>query len=137
MAPICGDTWSRARAGSKLLNAQKGFTFAVDCSLAQEFALTHRLLGSAAMLDSWPDRQMTVRLGDAVAYAQTGMVGSDGRIEAAALRLYGLPLTVLALPYCIVEEQRRGFGPGQARHRIGEPPRRTARPARAFTAGSK
>jgi hypothetical protein len=64
-------------------------------------------------------------------------VGLDGQIEPAALRPYGLPFAVLAPLYRIVEEQRRGFGPGQARHRIGEPPRRIARPARAFTAGSK
>ncbi len=53
----------------------------VDCSLAQGFALAHRLLGSAAMLDSWPGRRVPVRLGGAVAFAQIGMVGFDGRIE--------------------------------------------------------
>ncbi|HYI83953.1 MAG TPA: hypothetical protein VEX11_12185 [Acetobacteraceae bacterium] len=39
MTPNCGETWSRARSGPKLLNAQKGVTFAMDYSLAQEFAL--------------------------------------------------------------------------------------------------
>ena len=34
---------------------------------------------------------MTVRLGDAVASAQIGVVGLAGQIELEALRLYGLP----------------------------------------------
>ena len=33
----------------------------------------------------------TVRLGDAVAFAQIGIVGLDGQIELEAMRLYGLP----------------------------------------------
>ena len=33
---------------------------------------------------------MTVRLGDAVAFAQLGIVELDGQIELEALRLYGL-----------------------------------------------
>ena len=32
-----------------------------------------------------------MRLGDAVAFAQIGIVGVDGQIELEALRLYGLP----------------------------------------------
>ena len=80
MAPTRGETWSRARLGPKFLNAQKGFAVVVDCSLAQEFELAHRLLGSAAMLDAWPGRRVPVWLGGAVAFAQIGMVGFDGRI---------------------------------------------------------
>jgi hypothetical protein len=93
--------------------------------------------GGATMADTSLNRRMTVRLGDAVAFAQIGIVGLDGQIEREALRLYGLPLAVLALLCCIVEEQRRGFCPGQLRHRIDEPPRGIARPARAFAVGSK
>jgi hypothetical protein len=40
---------------------------------------------------------MTVRLGDAVAFAQIGVVGLDGRIELEGLRLYGLPEAAPAL----------------------------------------
>jgi hypothetical protein len=43
------------------------------------------------MADSSLNRRMTVRLGDAVAFAQIGIVGLDGHIELEALRLYGLP----------------------------------------------
>ena len=41
--------------------------------------------------------RMTVRLGDAVAFAQIGIVGLDGQIELEALRLYGLPEAAPAL----------------------------------------
>jgi hypothetical protein len=41
--------------------------------------------------DASLNRRMTVRLGDAVAFAQIGVVGLDGQIELEALRLYGLP----------------------------------------------
>jgi hypothetical protein len=47
--------------------------------------------GGATMADSSLNRRMTVRLGDAVAFAQIGIVGLDGQIELEALRLYGLP----------------------------------------------
>ena len=40
---------------------------------------------------------MTVRLGDAVAFAQIGVVGLDGQVELEALRLYGLPEAAPAL----------------------------------------
>ena len=40
---------------------------------------------------------MTVRLGDAVAFAQVGVVGLDGQIGLEALRLYGLPETAPGL----------------------------------------
>ena len=63
------------------------------------------------MADASLNRWMTVRLGDAVDFAQIGIAGLDGQIELEALSLYGLPLAVLALLYRIVEEQRRGFGP--------------------------
>ena len=49
------------------------------------------------MTDSSLNRRMTVRLGDAVAFAQIGIVGLDGQIELEALRLYGLPETAPAL----------------------------------------
>ena len=42
------------------------------------------------MADASLNRRMTVRLGDAVAFAQIGVVGLDGQIELEALRLYGL-----------------------------------------------
>jgi hypothetical protein len=38
-----------------------------------------------------------MRLGDAVAFAQVGVVGLDGQIEPEALRLYGLPEAAPAL----------------------------------------
>ena len=38
-----------------------------------------------------------MRLGDAVAFAQIGIVGLDGQIELEALRLYGLPEAAPAL----------------------------------------
>ena len=47
--------------------------------------------GGATMADSSLNRRMTVRLGDAVAFAQIGIVGLDGQIELEALRLCGLP----------------------------------------------
>ena len=43
------------------------------------------------------NRRMTVRLGDAVTFAQIGIVGLDGQIELEALRLYGLPEAAPAL----------------------------------------
>jgi hypothetical protein len=59
--------------------------------------------GGATMADASLNRWMTVRLGDAVAFAQIGIVGLDGQIELEALSLYGLPLAVLALLYRTVE----------------------------------
>jgi hypothetical protein len=53
--------------------------------------------GGATMADASLNRRMTVRLGDAVAFAQIGTVGLDGQIELEALRLYGLPETAPAL----------------------------------------
>ena len=47
--------------------------------------------GGATMADASLNRRMTVRLGDAVAFAQIGIVGLDGQTELEALRLYGLP----------------------------------------------
>jgi hypothetical protein len=47
--------------------------------------------GGAPMADSSLNRRMTVRLAEAVAFAQIGIVGFDGQIELEALRLYGLP----------------------------------------------
>jgi hypothetical protein len=46
--------------------------------------------GGAAMADASLNRRMTVRLGDAVAFAQIGIVGLDGQIELEALRPYGV-----------------------------------------------
>ncbi len=51
----------------------------------------HRRGAGRLMADASPDRRMAVRHGDAVAFAQIGMAGPDGQIEAAALRLYDLP----------------------------------------------
>jgi hypothetical protein len=53
--------------------------------------------GGATMAASSLNRRMTVRLGDAVAFAQVGIVGLDGQIELEALRLYGLPEAAPAL----------------------------------------
>jgi hypothetical protein len=47
--------------------------------------------GGATMADASLNRRMTLRLGDAVAFAQLGIVGLDGQIELEALRLYWLP----------------------------------------------
>ena len=47
--------------------------------------------GGATMADASLNRRMTVRPGDAVVFAQIGIVGLDGQIELEALRLYGLP----------------------------------------------
>ena len=49
------------------------------------------------MADASLNRRMTVRLGDAVAFAQNGIVGLDGQIELEALRRYGLPEAAPAL----------------------------------------
>ena len=49
------------------------------------------------MADGSLNRRMTVRLGDAVAFAQIGIVGLDGQIELEALRLFGLPEAAPAL----------------------------------------
>ena len=51
--------------------------------------------GGAVMADATLNRRMTLRLGSGVAYAQIGIVGFDGQIEA--LRLYGLPEAAPAL----------------------------------------
>src|SRR5215211_5551369 len=53
--------------------------------------------GAATMADASLNRRMTVRLGDAVAFAQIGIVGLDGQMELEALRLYGLPEAAPAL----------------------------------------
>ena len=53
--------------------------------------------GGATMADASLNRRMKVRLGDAVAFAQVGIVGLDGQIELEALRLYGLPEAAPAL----------------------------------------
>ena len=53
--------------------------------------------GGATMADASLNRRMTVRLGEAVAFAQIGVVGLDGQIELEALRLYGLPEAAPAL----------------------------------------
>jgi hypothetical protein len=47
--------------------------------------------GGAVMADASLNRRMTVRLAEAVAFAQIGIVGFDGQVELEALRLYGLP----------------------------------------------
>jgi hypothetical protein len=47
--------------------------------------------GGAVMADASLNRRMTVRLTEAVAYAQIDIVGFDGQIELEVLRLYGLP----------------------------------------------
>ena len=47
--------------------------------------------GGATMADASLNRRMTVRLGDAVAFAQIRIVGLDGQIKLEALRLYGQP----------------------------------------------
>ena len=53
--------------------------------------------GGATMADASLNRRMTVRPGDAVTFAQIGVVGLDGQIELEALRLYGLPEAAPAL----------------------------------------
>jgi hypothetical protein len=94
-----------------LCDAQKGFAFVVDTTQAKEFAFAHWLVNGADggrlfvrcfggegtvrenaagdVLASL-NRRMTVQLGDAVVFAQIGVVGLDGQIELEALRLYGL-----------------------------------------------
>jgi hypothetical protein len=47
--------------------------------------------GRAVMAEASLNRRMTVRVAEAVASAQIGIVGFDGQIELEALRLYGLP----------------------------------------------
>jgi len=47
--------------------------------------------------DASLNRRMTVRLGDAVAFVQVGIVGLVGQIELEALRLYGVPEAAPAL----------------------------------------
>ena len=49
------------------------------------------------MADASLNRRMTVRLGDAVAFAQIDVVGLDGQIELEALRLYAAPEAAPAL----------------------------------------
>ncbi len=55
--------------------------------------------GGAVMADASLNRRMTVRLAEAVAYAQIGIVGFDGQIELEALRLFGLPKAAPAVLY--------------------------------------
>jgi hypothetical protein len=45
----------------------------------------------APMDDANLNRRQTLRVGPAVAFAQIGIIGFDGTIDLAALRLYGLP----------------------------------------------
>jgi hypothetical protein len=47
--------------------------------------------GSAVMANASLCRRMTVRLAEAVAFAQIGIVGFDGHTELETLWLYGLP----------------------------------------------
>ena len=54
---------------------------------------------------------MTVRLADAVAFAQVGVVGLDGQIELEALRLCGLPEAAPAL-LCRAPYLGNAVGPG-------------------------
>ena len=51
----------------------------------------HRRGAGRPLADASLDRRMAVRHGAPVAFAQIGMAGPDGQIEAAALRLYDLP----------------------------------------------
>jgi hypothetical protein len=53
--------------------------------------------GGATMADTLLNRRMTVRLGDAVGFAQIGLGGLDGQIGLEALRLYRLPEPAPAL----------------------------------------
>ena len=53
--------------------------------------------GGATMADASLNRRMTVRLGDAVAFAQIGVVGFDGQIGLEALRVFSLPEAAPAL----------------------------------------
>jgi hypothetical protein len=53
--------------------------------------------GGATMADSSLNRRMTVRLGDAAAFAQIGIVGLDGQIELESLWHFGLPKAAPAL----------------------------------------
>jgi hypothetical protein len=53
--------------------------------------------GGATTADALLNRRMTVRLADAVAFAQVGIMGVDGQIEPEALRLYALPEAAQAL----------------------------------------
>jgi hypothetical protein len=45
----------------------------------------------APMDDANLNRRQTLRVGPSVAFAQIGIIGFDGTIDLAALRLYGLP----------------------------------------------
>src|SRR3712207_4511331 len=62
------------------------------------------------MADASLNRRMTVLLGDAVAFAQIGIVGLDGQIELEALRLYGLPQAAPALLCALVTLWAPGLG---------------------------
>jgi hypothetical protein len=55
--------------------------------------------GGATMDGASLNWRMMVRLADAVAFAQVGIVGLDRQIELEALRLYGLPEAAPALLY--------------------------------------
>ena len=67
-----------------------------------------------------------MRLGDAVAFAQIGIVGLDGQIELEALRLYGLPEAASALLRGTPTLPRRVRGGRQPSFNVaGEPARAT------------
>ena len=53
----------------------------------------------AVMADASLNRRQTIRVGAGVAFAQVGIVGSDGQIELEALRLFGLPEAAPAVLY--------------------------------------
>jgi hypothetical protein len=53
--------------------------------------------GGGTMAGASLNRRMAVRLGDAVAFAQIGVVGLDGQIDLEALRLHGMPDAAPAL----------------------------------------
>jgi hypothetical protein len=67
--------------------------------------------GGATMADASLNRRMTVRLADAVAFAQIGIVGLDGQIELEALRLHGLPEAAPALLTGTPASATRSAGP--------------------------
>jgi hypothetical protein len=60
-------------------------------------ARDHQRGAGGLIADASLNRRMTVRLADAVAFAQIGVVGLNGQIELEALRLYGLPEAAPAL----------------------------------------
>src|SRR5215210_8327608 len=92
----CGHLFLRCFGGGTVRDNAAGDVLASLTTMVWN-APSKSWTGGATMADASLNRRMTVRLADAVAFAQIGVVGPDGQIESEALRLHGLSEVAPAL----------------------------------------